>query len=91
MIWPGIFGMLEIISFGQSSGTPDQVPISSLDAKALFLTRPKLLRYNTTRDELLGYAREVFDKVGSGVLKVQVNHTYQLFEVAKAHEDLENR
>ncbi|MED6133006.1 hypothetical protein PIB30_024234 [Stylosanthes scabra] len=80
-----------MISFGQSSGRPDPVPLSSLAAKSLFLTRPTLLHYFVTHDELLEASREVFAKVASGVLKVRVNHTYPLSEAAKAHEDIESR
>lgn len=80
-----------MVSFGQSSGTPEPVPLSSLATKSLFLTRPTLKHYNVTRDVLLEAAEEVFDKVDSGVLKVRVNHTYPLSEAAKAHQDLENR
>ncbi|XP_061358579.1 uncharacterized protein LOC133302774 [Gastrolobium bilobum] len=80
-----------MVSFGQSSGTPDPVPLSSLAAKSLFLTRATLMLYNVTPDELLEAAGEMFANVASGVLKVRVNHTYPLSEAAKAHEDLENR
>ncbi|KAI5391383.1 uncharacterized protein LOC127108113 [Lathyrus oleraceus] len=80
-----------MVSFGQSSGSPDPVPLSSLAAKALFLTRPSLFQYVITRDELLEAAGELFANVASGVLKIRVNHTYPLSEAAKAHEDLENR
>ncbi|KAK2433143.1 quinone oxidoreductase PIG3 [Trifolium repens] len=80
-----------MVSFGQSSGTPDPVPLSSLASKAAFLTRPSLFQYVLTRDELLKAAGEVFANVVSGVLKVRVNHTYPLSEAAKAHEELENR
>ncbi|XP_020232634.1 uncharacterized protein LOC109812960 [Cajanus cajan] len=80
-----------MVSFGQSSGAPDPVPLSSLAAKSLFLTRPTLMQYVVTRDELLEAAGEVFANVASGVLKVRVNHTYPLSDAAKAHEDLENR
>ncbi|KAL8552493.1 hypothetical protein ACS0TY_001252 [Phlomoides rotata] len=65
-----------MVSFGQSSGTPDPVPLSAIAARSLFLTRPSLKDYNVTRDELLQAAREVFTNVASGVLHVHVNHTY---------------
>ncbi|XP_031273278.1 uncharacterized protein LOC116131747 [Pistacia vera] len=42
-----------MVSFGQSSGTPNPVPLSALAPKSLFLTRPSLMQYTTTRDELL--------------------------------------
>ncbi|KAK1286091.1 hypothetical protein QJS10_CPB20g01425 [Acorus calamus] len=80
-----------MVSFGQSSGSPDPVPLSALAAKSLFLTRPSLFQYTATRDELLEAAGEVFANVASGILRVRVNHTYPLSEAARAHADLENR
>ncbi|KAJ4717949.1 quinone oxidoreductase-like [Melia azedarach] len=80
-----------MVNFGQSSGTPDPVPLSALAPKSLFLTRPSLMQYTVTRDELLETAGEVFANVASGVLKVRVNHTYPLSQAAQAHADLESR
>ncbi|GAV75714.1 ADH_zinc_N domain-containing protein/ADH_N domain-containing protein [Cephalotus follicularis] len=80
-----------MVNFGQSSGMPDPLPLSALAPKSLFLTRPSLMQYNATRDELLECAGEVFANVASGVLKVHVNHTYPLSEAAQAHADLESR
>lgn len=80
-----------MVSFGQSSGTPDPVPLSAIAVKSLFLTRPTMKHYNVTRDELLEAAGEVFANVESGFLKVHVNHTYPLSQAAQAHTDLENR
>ncbi|EXC04327.1 Quinone oxidoreductase [Morus notabilis] len=80
-----------MVSFGQSSGAPDPVPLSALAAKSLFLTRPSLMHYNATRDELLAAAGEVFASVATGVLQVRVNHTYPLSQAARAHADLEGR
>ncbi|XP_044505780.1 quinone oxidoreductase-like [Mangifera indica] len=80
-----------MVNFGQSSGMPDPLPLSALAPKSLFLTRPSLMQYTTTRDELLETAGEVFANVASGVLSVRVNHTYQLAQAAQAHEDLESR
>ncbi|TYH61442.1 hypothetical protein ES332_D07G052800v1 [Gossypium tomentosum] len=80
-----------MVCFGQSSGTPDPVPLSALAPKSLFLTRPSMMQYTSTRDELLETAGEVFANVASGVLRVRVNHKYPLSEAAQAHADLENR
>ncbi|XP_074559852.1 uncharacterized protein LOC141815884 [Curcuma longa] len=80
-----------MVSFGQSSGTPDPVPLSYLLPKSLFLTRPSLMHYTATRDELLAAAGEVFANVASGVLRVRVNHIYPLSDAARAHVDLESR
>ncbi|CAA0834550.1 GroES-like zinc-binding alcohol dehydrogenase family protein [Striga hermonthica] len=80
-----------MVSFGQSSGSPDPIPLAALAAKSLFLTRPTLMQYTVTRDELLQTASEVFTNAGSGILRARVNHTYPLSQAAQAHEDLENR
>ncbi|KAL0298369.1 UNVERIFIED_CONTAM: 2-haloacrylate reductase [Sesamum radiatum] len=80
-----------MVSFGQSSGTPDPVPLSALAAKSLFLTRPSMMHYTITRDELLQTASEVFTNLAAGILKVRVNHTYPLSQAAQAHADLESR
>lgn len=80
-----------MVSFGQSSGTPDPLPLSELASKSLFLTRPSLMAYTATRDELLQSAGELFANVASGILRVRVNHTYPLSEAARAHADLEAR
>ncbi|XP_062092208.1 uncharacterized protein LOC133798048 isoform X3 [Humulus lupulus] len=80
-----------MVSYGQSSGTPDPVPLSAIAEKSLFLARPALFQYNVSRDELLAAAGEVFANVASGVLRVRVNHTYPLSEAPRAHADLEDR
>ncbi|MCE3216320.1 hypothetical protein HAX54_006129 [Datura stramonium] len=80
-----------MVSFGQSSGSPDPVPLSALAVKSLFLTRPSMMHYTITRDELLETAGEVFANAASGVLRVRVNHTYPLSQAAQAHADLESR
>lgn len=80
-----------MVSFGQSSGMVDPVPMSVLAPKSLFLTRPSLMHYTATREELLRCAGEVFAAVANGVLKVRVTKTYPLSEAAKAHADLEAR
>ncbi|CAL1371647.1 unnamed protein product [Linum trigynum] len=80
-----------MVSFGQSSGTPNPVPLSALAPKCLYLTRPSLMMYTVTREELLATAADVFANMESGVLRVRVNHTYPLSEAAKAHADLESR
>ncbi|XP_059624904.1 uncharacterized protein LOC132268156 [Cornus florida] len=80
-----------MVSFGQSSGTPDPLPLSALAPKSLFLTRPSLMQYTATRDELLEAAGELFANVASGILRARVNHTYPLSQAAQAHSDLESR
>ncbi len=79
-------------SFGQSSGAVGPVDIGILAGKgSLFLTRPTLNTYTATREDLLTAARELFDVVLKGAVKIQVNQTYLLHDAAKAHRDLQER
>ncbi|CAN6569188.1 unnamed protein product [Malus baccata var. baccata] len=47
-----------MVSFGQTSGAIDPVPLSALAAKSLFLTRPALFQYTAAQDKLLEVAGE---------------------------------
>ena len=58
---------------------------------SLFLTRPTLATYVAKREDLETAARELFDVVKNGIVKVEVNQTYALKDAAIAHADLEGR
>ena len=49
------------------------------------------MNYTATREDLLSAAKELFDVVQSGAVKIAVNQTYPLHEAARAHRDLEGR
>jgi len=83
-------GML--VSFGNASGPLRPFDPAVLAQKgSLFFTRPSLMAYTAKRDDLLLAARELFEVVLSGAVKIEVNQTYPLAEVAQAHRDLEAR
>ncbi|MGD9175050.1 MAG: quinone oxidoreductase [Desulfobacterales bacterium] len=81
-----------MVSFGQASGLVPPFDPGLLSAKgSLFLTRPTLMTYTAEREALLEHARDLFDVVESGAVKVEVRQTYSLAEAARAHRDLEAR
>jgi NADPH2:quinone reductase len=81
-----------LVSFGQSSGPVDPLPVGLLAQKgSLFLTRPTLAHYIASHDELLAAADELFEVLLAGAVRAEVRHTYGLSEAARAHEDLESR
>lgn len=83
-------GML--VSFGQSSGLVPPFDPGLLSAKgSLFLTRPTLMTYTAQRDALLEHARDLFEVVASGAVKIEIQQSYPLAEAARAHRDLEAR
>ena len=78
-----------MVSFGNASGKVEPVDLQILSQKgSLFLTRPTLYSYNITRAELLANAKELFDVVLSGVVKIEIGQTYKLKDVAQAQIDL---
>ncbi|MBA4065673.1 MAG: quinone oxidoreductase [Isosphaera sp.] len=80
------------VSFGNASGPVPPFPLSLLTQKgSLFATRPTLATYTATRADLEATARELFDVVLSGTVKVEINHTYPLKDAAQVHRDLEGR
>jgi len=83
-------GML--VSYGNASGpVPPFEPGLLAQKGSLFFTRPSLMTYTARREDLLWGARELFEVVLSGAVKIEVNQTYPLADAARAHRDLEAR
>jgi NADPH2:quinone reductase len=79
-------------SFGNASGAVPPVNIGILAQKgSLFLTRPTLVNYTSSREDLLAAARELLAVVKKGAVKIAINQRYPLREAAQAHRDLESR
>ena len=81
-----------MVSFGNASGAVDPFRPAVLAARgSLYLTRPTLATYTATRAELEATTAELFDVIGGGAVKIEVNQTYALQDAAQAHRDLEAR
>ena len=81
-----------MVSFGQSSGPVPPVDLGMLAARgSLFVTRPSLMAYTATRQDLVDHAEDLFEVVQNGAVRIEVNQTYPLAEAARAHQDLEAR
>ena len=80
------------VSFGSASGPIKAFDINLLQHKgSLFATRPTLNHYAAKREDLVATANDLFDKVGSGAVKIPASHKYALKDAAQAHTDLEGR
>lgn len=80
------------VSFGNASGPVDAFNLGLLAQKgSLFATRPTLFGYAGQRDALIAMAKDLFDVVASGAVKIPVHHRYALKDVADAHRALEGR
>jgi NADPH2:quinone reductase len=81
-----------MVSFGNASGPVPPFDLGLLTQKgSLFLTRPSLFSYTAKRSDLEATARELFDVVRSGQVKIDIGQRYPLTNAAEAHRDMEAR
>jgi NADPH:quinone reductase len=81
-----------MVSFGNASGAVPPFELATLSQKgSLYITRPTLVTYTAKRDDLVAGAKDLFNIVSSGKVKVEINHRYALKDAAQAHRDLEGR
>ncbi|HET8701027.1 MAG TPA: quinone oxidoreductase [Nitrococcus sp.] len=81
-----------LVSFGQSSGRIQPFDPGLLSKKgSLFLTRPVLFTYTAQREDLLATARDLFDVIGSGAVRIEIQQRFPLKGAAAAHRALEER
>src|SRR6516162_6518465 len=81
-----------LVLYGQSSGPVAPFDPAILSAKgSLFLTRPSLFHYIADRASLEKRAGDVLSWIASGQLKMRIEFTFPLANVAEAHRSLEGR
>ena len=81
-----------MVSFGNASGPLDPCNVTkSLAPKGLYLTRPSIAHYTTTREELDEAANKVFEMFKTKKFNLKIFKKYSLSEVVSAHKDLESR
>jgi NADPH2:quinone reductase len=81
-----------MVSFGNASGAVPPVNLGVLGPKgSLYVQRPTVGTYLSTREASQAMADELFAMVTSGKVKVPVERRYPLAEAVQAHRDLEAR
>jgi len=94
--WPKSLDVLRprgmMVSFGQASGPIPPVDLGIFAAKgSLQFTRPTLMTFTATKAGLDEMAADLFAAVSSGKVKINIEQTYALADIVKAHQDLEGR
>ena len=82
------YGLL--VSFGNASGKVPPIDFSVMRG-TLFITRPSLMSYTATREDLELTANGLVKMVANKKLVIPIERTYLLSEVQQAHRDLEGR
>jgi len=81
-----------MVSFGNSSGpVPPFAPLELSRRGSLYLTRPTLFDYIKRRSELEAAARELFELIGCGTIRIEIGRNHALPDAAQAHRELETR
>ena len=81
-----------MVSFGNASGPVTGVNLGILASKgSLFVTRPTLAHYTATSNELQSSAKDFFDVLESGAVKISAPTVYPLSQAVQAHLALEGR
>jgi NADPH2:quinone reductase len=81
-----------MVSFGNSSGPVPPFSLTELVSRgSLYITRPTLISYTSTRADLEATAQDLFDMVASGKIKVEIGQRFPLAQAADAHRALEAR
>jgi len=81
-----------MVSFGNASGPVTGFDLGILATKgSLYVTRPTLMAYTQSDEDLQANANDLFDVVGSGKVKISVNQHYPLADAAQAHIDIAAR
>lgn len=79
------------VSFGTTTGAPPPMPAATLQKMgSLYFTRPTLVTYTASNEDLRQSAAAVFAMFERGALRVSVNQRYALKDIARAHADLES-
>ena len=81
-----------MVSFGNASGLPAPLDLQSLSARgSLYVTRPTLMTYTASTDELRQSSADLFARVQAGQVRVEIGQRYALADIQQAHRDLEGR
>jgi NADPH2:quinone reductase len=78
------------VSFGNASGPVPPFDLTQLKG-SLFATRPSLMAYTATTEQLRANAADLFAQVEAGRIAIRVNQRYALADAEQAHRDLESR
>ncbi|MFL5082539.1 MAG: quinone oxidoreductase family protein [Microvirga sp.] len=84
------FGVL--VSFGSASGPIEAFNLGVLAQKgSLYVTRPTLMTHMAKRETLDEIAKDLFDVVGRGAVKIPIHSRRKLSEAEAVHRALEGR
>jgi NADPH2:quinone reductase len=80
-----------VISYGTASGNVGMFDLQLLHRKSIIVTRPTLRTWIAKRSDYEAAAAAFFEAVTSGKVRAEVNRSYPLRDIRRAHEELQGR
>jgi NADPH2:quinone reductase len=81
-----------LVLYGQASGAVPPVDPQILNNKgSLFLTRPSIVHYTSSREAILERTSDLFRWIADDGLEVRIDRTFPLADAADAHRYIEGR
>lgn len=81
-----------VVSFGSASGPVPAVDLLRLSAQgSVFISRPSMMDYVHDPVERASLTHELLGHLQSGLIKVDIRHSFPLADAAQAHRDIEAR
>ena len=81
-----------MVTYGNASGpVPAIEPLLLMQKGSVTLSRPTLMNYAADIKRRNKAARDLFDVVGNGHVKIKIGQTFALSDAGRAHQALENR
>ena len=78
------------VSYGDTSGHVENFNLNELVYNSLYITRPTLTRYKSSRIELIISSNALFDALNRGFIRPKIT-SYKFEDIAKAHADIESK
>ncbi len=80
-----------LVSYGQASGDIGAWDIGSLAAMSATISRPNYAHYTDTQDKIASSTQRLFDAIEKSIIRVNVEHRYDLQHAGDAHRALQAR
>lgn len=80
-----------VISYGTASGNVGAFDLQLLHRKSIIVTRPTLRTWIAKRSDYETAAASFFDAVKTGMVRPEIDRSYPLSDIRRAHEELQGR
>ncbi len=78
-----------LVLYGQLGGGVENISLTQMKKKSLYLATPSLFHYKADKFELTMTAAEIFEMIDQNILTPRINKIYKFNDIPQAHKDLQ--